>query len=182
MKGADQVLAVRGVDGRLSAYGRIHLGQQGGGDLYEIDAALEDRGGEAGEIADDSAAEGDDQVTALQLQRQKRIAKPFEAGKAFGGFSRRDGDRVRPDAGGLQGLGELRAVHGVHGLVGDHGHPRLRQQWTDAPAGFIEEASADDDLIGASGQGDLGRAGHGLATSLWLRPAMMASTAVWWAA
>jgi hypothetical protein len=46
---------------------RVHLGQQGGGDLHEVDAALVDCRREACEIAHHAAAEGGDQVAAVQF-------------------------------------------------------------------------------------------------------------------
>ena len=47
VKGTDQVLAADVIDAGLAAHRRIHLGQQGGGHLDEVDAALETGGGEA---------------------------------------------------------------------------------------------------------------------------------------
>jgi hypothetical protein len=60
MKGADQVLAARGVDACFATNARIDLGQQGGGELYEGQAAQCRGGGEAREVADDTAAQRDD--------------------------------------------------------------------------------------------------------------------------
>ncbi len=57
VEGADQVLAARRIDRGLAADRGVDLGQQGGRDLHEVDAALVDRGREAGEIADHAAAE-----------------------------------------------------------------------------------------------------------------------------
>ena len=95
VEGADQVLAARRVDGGLAADRGVDLGQQRGRDLHEVDAALVDRRREAGEVADHPAAEGDDQVAAVQLQRQQRVAERFQAGEALGLLARRDGDHVR---------------------------------------------------------------------------------------
>ena len=80
MEGADQVLAAGGVDGGLAADRRIYLGQQGGGDLHEIDAALVDRRREPGQVADHAAAEGHDQVAAVELQRQQTVRQFLELG------------------------------------------------------------------------------------------------------
>jgi hypothetical protein len=52
------------IDGGLAADARVHLGEQRGRHLDEGHAALEGRGGEAGEIADDAAAERDDRAVA----------------------------------------------------------------------------------------------------------------------
>ena len=66
MESADQVLALRRVDARLAADGAVNLRQQRGRDLHEADAAAKDGGGEAREVADDAAAEGNDEITAFQ--------------------------------------------------------------------------------------------------------------------
>ena len=70
MEGADQVLALGRVDAGLAADAAVDLGEEARRDLHEADAAAQDRGGEAREIADDAATEGDDHVTAFQLQCQ----------------------------------------------------------------------------------------------------------------
>ena len=69
MEGADQVLAVRRIDAGLAADRGIDLGEERGRDLDEVDAAAQDRGGKAGEVADDAAAEGDDAIAALDRRR-----------------------------------------------------------------------------------------------------------------
>ena len=60
MKGADQVLLPEGVDRGLAADRAVGLGEQGRRQMDDRAAALEQRGGEAGKIADASAAERDD--------------------------------------------------------------------------------------------------------------------------
>ena len=55
MEGADEVLARRHVDRGLAADRAVDLGEQGGGDLDEAAAALEDRRGEADQIAEAQA-------------------------------------------------------------------------------------------------------------------------------
>ncbi len=57
MESADQILAVGGIDRGLAADRGIDLRQQRGRDLHVIEAAPRHRGGEAGEIADDAAAQ-----------------------------------------------------------------------------------------------------------------------------
>ena len=47
-----------GIDSGLAADGTIHLGEERRRHLDEIDAAQNYRGGEAGKVADYSAAEG----------------------------------------------------------------------------------------------------------------------------
>ena len=79
VKRAEQILAVRRIDPGLAADRGIDLRQQRGRHLHEIDAAAQDRGGKAGEIADHAAAERDDQIVALDLRRDQRFADLLEA-------------------------------------------------------------------------------------------------------
>ena len=62
--GADVVLRLREVDAGLAPVGRVDLRDERRRDLDEADAALVGGGAEAGEIADDATAEGDDHVLA----------------------------------------------------------------------------------------------------------------------
>ena len=71
MKCAEQIFALRRIDPGLAADRRIDLRQQRGRHLHEIDAAAQDRGGKAGEIADHAAAERDDEIVALDLRRDQ---------------------------------------------------------------------------------------------------------------
>ena len=78
VEGADQVLALPGVDAGLAADRGVDLGQQRGRHLHDADAAPQDAGGEAGQVADHAAAEGDDAVAALdaELEQAARKATP----------------------------------------------------------------------------------------------------------
>ncbi|MNO86913.1 hypothetical protein D3C76_783280 [compost metagenome] len=59
VEGTDHVLAQRMVDPGLAPHRGIHLGQQRGRHLDEIDPALVAGGGEAGHVADHPATQGD---------------------------------------------------------------------------------------------------------------------------
>ena len=65
VEGADEVFAGGQVDGDFAADAAVDLGEQGGGDLDEGDAAGVGGGDEADEVAGDSAAEGDEGFAAL---------------------------------------------------------------------------------------------------------------------
>ena len=84
MEGADEVLAVARIDAGLAADRGIDLGQQRGRDLHEAHAAPHDRGGKAGEIADDAAAERHDEIAALDARLEDRVANPLQRGVGFG--------------------------------------------------------------------------------------------------
>jgi hypothetical protein len=79
---ADHVLAERMVDRRLAADRRVHLREQRRRHLQVRDAALVDRGREAGEVADDAAAERDQHGAAIGAQLQEprhEVAQRVEA-------------------------------------------------------------------------------------------------------
>ena len=58
VEGPDEVLAGGQVDGDLAADAAVDLGEQGGGDLDQGDAAGVGGGDEADEVADDSRRRG----------------------------------------------------------------------------------------------------------------------------
>ena len=89
MEGADQVLALPGVDAGLAADRGIDLGQQRGRHLHHSDAAPQDAGGETGEIADHTAAKGYDAVAALDAELEQLPAESIQHGEALARFARR---------------------------------------------------------------------------------------------
>ena len=74
MEGADQILAVGGIDRGLAADRGIHVREQRGRDLHIVDAAPHHRRGKTGEIADDAAAERDHEIVALDTHGYHRLA------------------------------------------------------------------------------------------------------------
>ena len=95
---ADQVLAVRRVDRGLAADRAVDLRQQRRRHLYEVDAAQQGRGGKAGEVADDAAAERDQRRAALDAERQHVFAERREMREILGRLAGRQDDRVMRDA------------------------------------------------------------------------------------
>src|ERR671934_260648 len=83
VEGADHVLAARMVDGGLAADGRVDLREQRGRYLHEAHAALVDRRGKAGEVADDAAAKSDDGSVAAEARREQFLKNAVERGPAL---------------------------------------------------------------------------------------------------
>ena len=120
MVGADVVLRLREVDAGLAPVGRVDLGDERRRDLDEAHAALIGGGAEAGEIADDATAEGDDHVLAGHAAAGE--LGPHDLGV---------GDRLR-----------LLAGHDRDAPV--ERLERIAVQVPDAPVGHEEAASGHD--------------------------------------
>src|SRR5215831_13219295 len=78
MKCADKVFARRQIDAGLAPYRSIDLGQQSGRHLNKIDAAQVSRGGEPGEVANDSAAQRDDTIISLKTGPAQESERLFQ--------------------------------------------------------------------------------------------------------
>ena len=75
MEGADHVLGPRMVDRRLAADGAVDHGQQRGRHHEQRQAAGEGRGHEAREVADDAAADRDDQCAPIGGQVDEGVVE-----------------------------------------------------------------------------------------------------------
>ena len=148
---------MRGVDARLAADGGIDLRQQRGRHLHEIHAAPHDAGGEAGQIADDAAAERDHHVAAFEPRRQHPVDHVLQRRKALGLFAGRQHDRGHADTGVLQAFGEPRQMPGRHVLVGHDRGARAGQALGDRRAGLSQQPGADKDVVAALAERDLNR-------------------------
>ncbi len=154
MEGADQVLALGRVDRGLAAHRGVDLGQKGGGDLDEIDAALVDRRREAREVADHPAAEGHDQVAAVELEIQQAAGQLGEMGEALGLLAGRQHDQLHVDPRRLQAPQQRLAMCGRDGLIGDHRRAGAFQQWPHQLARLVQQSLADQHGIGPFAQPD----------------------------
>ena len=76
------------VDAGLATDRRIHHGQQGGGHLHHGDAPQPGGGSETRHVADDAAAEGHNQRTALQFGRKGGVMDQGDGGGVFLVFAR----------------------------------------------------------------------------------------------
>ena len=162
MEGADQVLALGRVDPGLAADRAVDLGEQRRRDLHEADAAAHHRRGEAGEVADHPAAEGDDEVVAADLLGDQPFDGALEPGPALGRLAGRQlEDRgldrrprpARPRSAGRCSAATRASVRTATRAAAEEGG--------DLGPGAGEEARADADVVGAGAERD----GDGLASS-----------------
>ena len=145
MEGADQVLALGGVDAGLAADGGIDLGEERGRDLHQPDAAAEDACGEAAEIADDATAERHDRVAALDAELEQLLRDLGEHREAFARFAGRHHHLAEEEAAEAR-LQALQIKPG-HRRVADHGAAGAGHRGGNARAGAVEQRRADDDVI-----------------------------------
>ena len=85
VKGADQVLSGRRIDPGLAADGTVHLRQQCGRHLNEVDAQKARRG-KPDKIADHTAAERDENDALVHTERQDVVEQLLEHGHALAGL------------------------------------------------------------------------------------------------
>ena len=153
-KGADEVLALGGVDPGLAAHRRIHLGEEARRDLHEAHAALQRGGHEAREVAHDAAAERHDDVAALRPRVEHGAADLGIGGEALGTLARRYHDGRMAQARGVERSLQRRQVPAREVGVGDDHAGRARRQGGDAGARLREQARPDQDVVGPVAEPD----------------------------
>ena len=89
VEGADQILALARIDRGLAADRGIGLGEQAGRHRDPVAAALEHSGGEAGDVADDAAADRDDMVGAAEPRFEHRVEQRFDRGQRLAALAGR---------------------------------------------------------------------------------------------
>jgi hypothetical protein len=152
VESADQILALPRVDAGLAADRGIHLGQQRGRHLHDADAAPQNAGGKARQIADHPAAERHDAIAALDAKLEQALAERRQYGEALARL-----------AGAHHGLAEKQAVsvetrfhrgeiERRHVAVADHHAARARKRGGDPPPGRGNQPLADDDRVAPSRQ------------------------------
>src|SRR5215471_6472475 len=77
---ADEVFAFGQIDAGFAADGAVHLSDQGGGYLDERDAAQIRGGDKAGDVADDTTADGDQQGMAVSACSNEHLRRFFDGG------------------------------------------------------------------------------------------------------
>ena len=160
-EGADEVLALGQVDAGLAADGGVDLRQQRGGDVHVRRAAVVGGGREAGDVGDDAAAHGDDDVGPREARRGEAAGQILDGGERLGVLA--VGDDA--DLGGHAGIEALDPPGVGDGLLGDDGGG-LGARRDEAPQ-LVARAGADEDGVAALGEVD-GEGAHGRAQS---RPA-----------
>ena len=160
MKRADQVLAACVVDAGLAADRGIHLRQQRGRNLHEINSALVNGRNKPGQIADHAAAQRDQQAVA----RQPGLQQPVQhTAGIFKGFLRLAG-------GQRQAMCQRQSQTGAHRFEVMRRHIAVADQAALAPSrlGIVacvrQQVLTDADRVAACAQIDRQRLHKGLFT------------------
>ena len=111
------------VDPVLAADRAVHLRHQGGRDLDEVDAAHEQGGGEARDVADDPAAEGDEHGGPIDAQIQEPVKQRVDLPERLRAFAVRNGHRIPADAETAESRSETGQVRIADHRIGHHHHP-----------------------------------------------------------
>ena len=176
VEGADQVLAMRGIDRGLAADRGIDLRQQRRRHLHVVEPAPHDRCGKAREIADHAAAERNDEIVALDAVPDQLVAERRKMRERFRALARR-----QHDGGSLVGrlchCGQSRIEMMLrYVLVADDGEPCTGPQLRDPLAERRELAAADHDVVAARAERDVdddriaGADGRGHERLPWIAP------------
>ena len=110
----DQILALGQVDPGLSADGRIDLGQQRGGDVHVGGAPVEGCRREPGQVGDDAAPHGDDDVGTAEAAAGEPPAQILDHAERLGLLAVGNGEPVERDPG---------VDRHVDPVLGDHRRP-----------------------------------------------------------
>ena len=158
VEGADEILAAWKIDAGLAAHRGVHLGEQCGWHLQEIDAALVAGSGESGDIADDPSAERDDDTVACNTPLDQGALNFREGVQRLVALSIRDD--VYVDAGCIrEGGAKLVEVERSHRLVGDHEDVPVADVRGEQPP-LADDAGADVNRVAPGPQVDLDGTAH----------------------
>ncbi len=151
---ADQILARRGVDRGLAADRTVDLRQQRGGQLHEAAAALEDRAGKAGQVADHAAAQREDMVAAFDTLIQQPVGQPGETVPALRCFAGRDIVPARFDARGRKRIADGFAPVSARVGIGHDAGMALAQEGPGLRCQIGQQPVADTHFVAPAGQFD----------------------------
>jgi len=138
VKGPDEIFLAVPVDRRFPADRAVGLGKQSGRDLDDRAAALEERGGQPGDIADRAATKRQDRGVASDAPLGQLIEDRSEDLPAFRGFTLGHEDRFDWDD-----CPDPLAIKPVHALVGDERQDVVVRQATQL-AGSVRQWTDED--------------------------------------
>ena len=155
---ADQILSGWMVDRGLSAHAGIDLGEQAGRDLDERHPAAERGRGEAGQVADHSAAQREERRVPLQAFVHQLVVQEGEPRQVLVLLAGGNLDHHRLEPRGPQPADDRLPIMGADVGVGDHADPaRGKLLALQEGPQIAQNPRSDVDGIGAGPQADAER-------------------------
>ena len=149
MERPDEIFSVRRVDAGLAADARIDLRQERGRDLDEPHAASQRGCAEAGQIANDPAAERDHDVASFDARRDQRVGDAREFGIGLRRLAGRADDRCRGEPGFGEACLHPAEIERRDMSVGDDRTFGPGRDACDFQPSLVDHAAADDNRVGA---------------------------------
>lgn len=143
MERADDVLPERMIHTGLTADAGVDLGDDSRWDLNVADAAHEGCRGESGDIADDAAAERDNDARAVESSFEKGFGEFLDAREAFVGFAGAHGAYDRLELCGAHEFRDAIRVDRRDVGIGDDGDRTRGAQIVQRLGEFFDHAVAD---------------------------------------
>ncbi len=153
---ADQIFALRVVDADFAADRAVHLRQQRCRHMHEGDAAQVGGRGEAGHVADDAAAEGDERRRAVGLRDDERVVDARDGLEVLVALAVRHEYRLGGgSARAVQRLRELWSVQPPDQRARDDEAPLRRVNIVERARKTLEGAVGNGDGVGARRRRDV---------------------------
>lgn len=155
MEHADEVFSFGCIYSGFAANRRVNLGHDGGGNLNEGDASIENGSDKASQITGDSSTEGDDKGSPIVSGLNEVAAESFGFGKGFGCFAGWKFMRGCFVPGLSQGSFHGGQIMRGHIGIGDDGGFSFEAGSLNAGSGFGEEPGIHQNVVGAVSQIDV---------------------------
>ena len=144
---ADQVLGLGMVDGGLAADRGVDLGQDGGGQRDEVEAAHVGGGHEPRQVADRAPAEPEHRRAAVEAGGEQAVPAVLGDGQGLGGLALRDLDHRHRESRALEAGDDRRPVQAPDAGVGEQRGPPAPDDGAQALTDAAEGTGLDHDGV-----------------------------------
>ena len=142
------------VDAGLAADRGVDLREQRGRNLHERHAALVDRGGEPGDVADDAASQRNDGGRPLRLLLEKPRQHVVQRIPALVDLAVGDEERLGRDSRAAKRVAQRREPRFCDRRIADDHHARRGEDRREQPPRLAQRPRADMDRIAARAKRD----------------------------
>jgi hypothetical protein len=119
------------IDPGFAADGAVHLRKERRRHLHKAETAQKNRCGKSGEIANDAAAEGQQQRATFDALIEQRFKEPLQMSEILAPLAGGEDDGLWRDSLALESAAEGEKVQLGHALIGDDEHTLFLEQWPD---------------------------------------------------